>query len=208
MQKNMKNREGTLHHPYTPYIPKNATKLVIGSFPPSRFCFQKGELNEKDVRFYYGSYKNHFWKLLDEATGEKLTFDNTEASVQERKDLLDKLEIGITDLIEICIREGGKSDDKSLQVIKYKPIAKLLAKHSKIDTLICTSTFVKEKLRQITHGKYRPITKRSGTMEIDNKTYNIIILYSPSPRALMGMGPMGAKKRMDQYMSVFQKNRY
>lgn len=203
MKKDIKEKNICSNHPYEPYIPKGVTKLIIGTMPPMRFCTEQQKLDKLDVRFYYGSHKNHFWKLVEEATGTKFDFENTEIAIQQRKELLKKLNMGITDIIESCIHVGGKSDDKSLTILKYKPIVELLMKHPDITTLICTSTFVKNELKKNTNGKYHKETQRKGTIEINNKKYNVIILYSPSPYALVGMGTSGAEKRLAQYIEVF-----
>ena len=53
-------------HPFPPFVPTNATKLIIGSIPPQRFCNQKENgisLYPDDVNFYYGSRDNSFWFL-------------------------------------------------------------------------------------------------------------------------------------------------
>lgn len=192
-------------HPYKPYIPDEATKLIIGSIPPYRFCVQK-DIQDNDVRFYYGSNKNYFWKLLSEVTDKKLDFKNTEEAINQRKEFLKEHNIGITDIIESCIHKDGKSDDKSLEDIKYQPIDKLLHHHPKIDTLICTSNFVKSKLNIFADVKYRESKEnpRNGSIIINDKKYHVIILYSPSPLALLGMGTDGASKRMAQYTSIFK----
>ena len=39
-------------HPYEEYIPENATKLILGTIPPYRFCIRQG-LHADDVDFYY-----------------------------------------------------------------------------------------------------------------------------------------------------------
>ena len=37
-------------HPYEPYIPEGATKLIIGTMPPFRFCTSGGRtLDRKSV---------------------------------------------------------------------------------------------------------------------------------------------------------------
>ena len=63
-------------HPYEPYIPEGATRLIIGTMPNKRFCVRMPELDElpgtcklpnlqpEDVNFYYGSNDNSFWKLV------------------------------------------------------------------------------------------------------------------------------------------------
>ncbi len=204
MMKSNKDKQIVSKHPYEAYIPAGATKLIIGSMAPMRFCITPQRLEKDDIRFYYGSHKNHFWHLMETVTGEKLDFENTDTAIEQRKNLLKKLNTGITDIVERCIHIDGKSDDKSLKIIKYKPIMKLLLEHKNINTLICTSAFVKNELKKITHGKYHKETEKKGTLEINNKKYSVIILYSPSPYALVGMGPNGVQKRLAQYKEAFK----
>ena len=55
-------------HPYREYIPENASKLIIGTIPPFRFCVSgEKRLYPRDVDFYYGSRDNGFW--LTSASG-------------------------------------------------------------------------------------------------------------------------------------------
>ena len=134
-------------HPYAPYIPEGATKLIIGTMPPFRFCTSGGRtLHDNDVDFYYGSRDNHFWKLLSEVTGTPLEFVNTTEAVNQRKQLLKQLHIGITDIVGSCIHRNGKSDDASLFSIAPKPLDKLLLEHPNIEKLIYTSRTEVQKL--------------------------------------------------------------
>ena len=41
-------------HPYQPFVPPQATKLIVGTMPPLRFCTEPRLLYEDDVDFYYG----------------------------------------------------------------------------------------------------------------------------------------------------------
>lgn len=77
-------------HPYKPYIPDGATKMIIGTTPPYRFCNGQA-LFDNDVNFYYGSRDNYFWELVEKATGAKLTYANTQEAIVERKKLLSAL---------------------------------------------------------------------------------------------------------------------
>ena len=191
-------------HPYEPYIPENAAKLIIGTIPPYRFCIPNGERKSCDVDFYYGSKDNSFWKLISEVTGENLHYENTAEAVNERKSLLNRMHIGITDIIESCIHENQKSDDLSLTDIKQKDLTKLLADHKQIDTLIYTSQFVKAQVNKIADKSYHSWTgqPRRGSTCIGGKCYHVIVLYSPSPNALRGVS---SEKRLEQYESVFGK---
>lgn len=192
-------------HPYEPYISDDATKLIIGSMAPYRFCNDKELLNEKDVRFYYGSYKNNFWKLLGEVMKVDLEFKNTDKAIEQRKELLLKNHLGIMDMVKSCIHKDGKSLDKSLMDIEYREIDKILLKYPNINTLICTSRNVLVMLNKFAKLKYKAISddKRTGMIVINDKEYKVIILYSPSPCALMVLGNDGIIKRKNQYRDVF-----
>lgn len=195
------------YHPYEPFIPSKATKIIIGSIPPYRFCIKPQILKHNDVNFYYGSCKNYFWSLLANITGTSLTFLNNEEAIKERKKLLKQLNIGITDVIASCLHDKEKSDDNSLKDIKYQDISKILAQYPTITTIICTSEFVKKHLNKLASKKYQPSkeNKRKGKIEFNKKVYEVIILYSPSPLALRNLGVNGFQKRQEQYLEVFKR---
>lgn len=190
------------NHPYKPYIPQNATKLIIGTIPPYRFCIKPQKLFDNDVNFYYGSKDNYFWDLLSEVTGTQLERKNSEEAINQRKTLLTKLNIGITDVVEKCIHKNEKSDDASLEQIMHKPIKELLLQNPKIDTLIYTSNFVIKQINQIADKSYHSweIPRKVGIVIMNEKKYNVIVLYSPSPTALRSIS---AETRLTQYKNIF-----
>ncbi len=196
-------------HPYEPFVPPGANKLIIGTIPPHRFCTEPQTLLDGDVNFYYGSRANAFWRLIGQVTGEAFAFENTAEAVEQRKAFLSKRKIGITDVVASCVHQGGKSDDVSLQEIEPKPIGHLLAKHPAIDTLIYTgrssqnnsvmflmNRHIADRHRHRSAGN-APAEKR---VIIGGKEYKVILLYSPSPNALRGVDP---QTRLKQYEEVF-----
>lgn len=191
-------------HPYEAWIPENASGLIVGTIPPWRFCVPEGELKKKDVNFYYGSENNAFWKLISEVTGEALHFENSEEAVEERKRLLKRLHLGITDIIESCVHRNRRSDDASLADIRQKDLRRLLSEHPRIDTLIYTSQFVIRQVNQIAdchrHAWQRP--SRQGSTQIGEKKYHVMVLYSPSPNALRAVS---RETRLEQYRDIFGK---
>ena len=123
-------------HPYPPYIPETATKLIVGTLPPPRFS--TGELIEHDVDFCYGSYYNSLWLFIDKIHDLKLRFDNSEEAIQQRKDFLHKSGIGVCDIVESCEREKIDASDLGMQNIVLRDLIGYLRKHPKIDTLLFT----------------------------------------------------------------------
>jgi len=104
-------------HPYPSFIPTNAERLIIGSFPPIKLTrkingdnsdpinilyndyLTRNPKTERDIDFYYGSDENLFWKIIADIYKIKhLSLNN----VQE---WLTDTDIAVTDIIEICIRK-------------------------------------------------------------------------------------------------------
>ena len=202
--------EARSEHPYAPYIPKGATRLIVGTIPPYRFCVKPQVLLDGDVDFYYGSRDNCFWELICEVAKGKadLSNENTENAIEQRKALLGSLKTGITDIVRSCVHKDGKSDDNSLMDIEQKPLAELLKEHLDIDTLLYTSNFLVSQINKIADkSRHENWTRgprgKEGAVLIGGKKYGVVVLYSPSPLALRGLGKGGCEKRRVQYTRVF-----
>jgi len=123
-------------HPYKPFIPKVATKLIVGTLPPPRFS--KGDLHENDVDFCYGSYHNSLWKKIDVIHNLGLRYDNSQEAIDERKAYLVKHKIGVCDIVESAHREKIDASDLGMQNIKLRDLIGYLKRYPKIDTLLFT----------------------------------------------------------------------
>ncbi|MDO1501334.1 uracil-DNA glycosylase family protein [Winogradskyella maritima] len=123
-------------HPYKPFIPKNATKLIVGTLPPPRFT--TGDLKPDDVNFCYGSRDGQLWKILDQIFSLNLTFENTESAIQERKNFLIKHNIGICDIVESAERDKIDASDLGMQNVKLRDMIWYLQEYPKVDTLLFT----------------------------------------------------------------------
>lgn len=195
-------------HPFEPYIPADSEKLIIGTIPPPRFCKEPYRLYEDDVNFYYGSRDNYFWCILEEVFETKLEYGNTEQAVQQRKDLLKKLKIGITDIVDSCIHIENSAADSVLKEIRHKDIRLLLQEHPSIITLIYTSEFVKKLMNEHlkTYHSIDQNNRKKQSLKIDGKLYQVKVLYSPSPLALRNIGKDGVEKRKEQYRDFLTKD--
>tara|TARA_B110000858_G_scaffold150090_1_gene170755 strand:+ start:276 stop:533 length:258 start_codon:yes stop_codon:yes gene_type:complete len=80
-------------HPYPPYIPENAIRLIVGILPPPRFS--TGALNDQDVDFYYGSSSEILRKIWDRLYDLNLVFENTNHIIEQRKAFLKRERFGI-----------------------------------------------------------------------------------------------------------------
>jgi G:T/U-mismatch repair DNA glycosylase len=123
-------------HPYKPFIPKHATKLIVGTLPPPRFSTQN--LLEKDVDFCYGSYYNSLWLFIDAIHNLNLRYDNSNDAIEERKAFLINHKIGICDIVESAEREKIDASDLGMKNIKLRNLIGYLKNFPKVDTLLFT----------------------------------------------------------------------
>ena len=202
----MTNEKGSSIHPYEPFIPKDATRLIIGSIPPVRYCTIPKVLKQVDVDFYYGSDDNAFWRIMADVSGINLPFMNSQDAVAQRKRLLESIGVGIMDIVKSCNRKGESALDTDLAIVEYFPLSQILKEHPTVDTLIYTSTYVKSQVNTYLKSWHSidPHNPRLQSVIINGRRYKVVILYSPSPTALRGMGKGGAEKRMEQYKAIFK----
>ncbi len=123
-------------HPYQPFIPKNATKLIVGTLPPPRFS--TGNFKDGDVDFCYGSRDGLLWKILDKIFDLNLSFETTKKAVKQRKDFLIGHKIGICDVVASCYREKIDASDLGMQGVIFRNLIGYLKEYTTIDTLLFT----------------------------------------------------------------------
>lgn len=120
-------------HPFPPFIPANATTLIIGSFPGMDQIKNKSSKDE----WFYTAAGNLFWITLSSVYQTELK------SVEDKKKLCNTYGIGITDIFLNIKRKKPSNLDQYLIAIDYndKAIESILEK-SKIKLIFFTSKFV------------------------------------------------------------------
>ena len=123
-------------HPYPPFIPENATKLIVGTLPPPRFT--TGELKEGDVDFCYGSRDGQLWLILDKIFDLNLKFETTTEAIEQREYFLRTKGIGICDMVASAKREKVDASDIGMLEVELRDLVAILQENPKIDTLLFT----------------------------------------------------------------------
>jgi G:T/U-mismatch repair DNA glycosylase len=123
-------------HPYPPFIPKNATKLIVGTLPPPRFTV--GDLKDGDVDFCYGSRDGQLWPILDTIFELDLLFETSEKAILQRKEFLKNRGIGICDIVQSAKREKVDASDLGMQDLELRDLIQILEDFPKIHTLLFT----------------------------------------------------------------------
>ncbi|NND61714.1 MAG: uracil-DNA glycosylase family protein [Flavobacteriaceae bacterium] len=123
-------------HPYPPFIPEKATKLIVGTLPPPRFT--TGDFRVGDVNFCYGSRDGQLWPILDKIFDIGLKYETTEEAIVQRKEFLIQRQIGICDIVASARREKVDASDLGMQEIELRNLIDILREHPRVSTLLFT----------------------------------------------------------------------
>ncbi|MEG9328009.1 uracil-DNA glycosylase family protein [Salinimicrobium catena] len=198
-------------HPYSPFIPENATKLIVGTLPPPRFTSR--ELREGDVDFCYGSRDGLLWQVIDRVFDLDLSFETTEEAVKERKQFLRNKGIGICDTVESCRREKIDASDLGMQEVELRDLISILKRHEKIDTLLFTGGnskngpefFFRRHLKE--YGLSLKVVSnqvpRVHQFVLDGRAINTVSLTAPSGSANRAIGNMQLYKDLKKQNPEF-----
>lgn len=157
-------------HPFDPFIPENATTLIVGSFP-GRDQTQLKEVGTGDNdQWFYGAKRNLFWKIISSVYNVQLTCKD------DKQNLFSKYGIAVTDIYLRVQRIKETNFDTDLHIVENnEPAIRLILQNHKISTILFTSKFVEE---------------RFLAMFPDAKNY--ACLLSPSPSANKSIFKSGA----------------
>ncbi|SFU62633.1 G/U mismatch-specific uracil-DNA glycosylase [Pustulibacterium marinum] len=195
-------------HPYPPFIPKDATKLIVGTLPPPRFS--TGMLKSGDVDFCYGSIDGQLWVILNRIFQLHLDFETTEKAIQQRKVFLEKHKIGICDMVESAYRAKIDASDIGMQQVTYRNLIGYLRKFPTVDTLLFTGGnskngpeyFFRKHLKEygISLKLISTETPKIHEFSLDGRTIQTVSLTAPSGSANRAVGSN------PQYKAMKQKN--
>ncbi|WET03354.1 hypothetical protein P0R33_03245 [Flavobacterium sp. YJ01] len=187
-------------HPWQPFVPKKADKIILGTFPTH-------ERNRGSYKFYYPNPNNEFWKILFDIAGLGSEDSQEKDPVKLRKQVLAKLGLGIADICTVIYRQKTSSNDNALFPIEFTDIFRLLDNHPNIKTLIVTSSSKSSSTLAWLHqycslnGYTFKIPKgrlpKSTILKFTNRTIRIEIIPSSS-----GQSPIRGNERLDMYKAA------
>lgn len=193
-------------HPYPPFIPETATKLIVGTLPPPRFT--TGALKEGDVDFCYGSRDGQLWQILDRIFGLNLKFETTAEAIVQRERFLINRGIGICDMVASAKREKVDASDIGMREVELRDLVAVLQQCPKIDTLLFTGGnskngpeyFFRKNLKDYAIS-LTPVSKnvpRIHTFKLPDsgRTVKTVSLIAPSGAANRAVGSLLEYKKM------------
>lgn len=192
-------------HPFPPFIPPGATKLIVGTLPPPRFT--TGELKPDDVDFCYGSRDGQLWQIIDKVFDLNLIFENTGRAIQQRMDFLTKHKIGICDMIEYAFRDKIDASDIGIQNAELRQMIPLLKEYPSVDTLLFTGGnskngpeyFFRRHIKEypaIQLERQNETVPKIHTFELDKRIIKTVSLTAPSGAANRAVGSMVLYKKL------------
>lgn len=172
-------------HPWNWFAPENSSVLIVGTFPPTT--------RNWSFDFFYPNKANQFWKVIARISNTELEYPTGELAVEERKNLLRKLHVAVTDMGKHILRSANSSLDENLSVVEYMNIFQILDENPTIQKIIFTSSSGKESAarwfnnflasHEITHRFPTGKKPLKSSMEYNGRTIELVVLYSTSPRA-------------------------
>ena len=191
-------------HPYPPFIPATADKLIVGTLPPPRFS--QGTLKPDDVDFCYGSRDGQLWLILGKIFNIDFQFENSQSAVKQRRNFLLEHHIGICDMVQQCQRQKIDASDLGMQQIVLRPLLQHLNDHPQIKTLLFTGGNSKNGpeylFRQHLKSAGLSLTlidnniPRIHQFQWQNRTLTTVSLTAPSGAANRAVGALAEYKAL------------
>ena len=190
-------------HPYAPYFPKGATKMIVGTLPPPRFS--TGDLKKGDVNFCYGSIDGQLWPILDQIFDLNLQFETTEDAIAQRQKFLKQRGIAICDIVHSAKRQKIDASDLGMQDVQLRDILNYLRQYKTIDTLLFTGGNSKNgpeyffrrllKPQQIKLEVVSNQVPRIHEFTLDDRRIRTVSLIAPSGAANRAVGSLDSYKK-------------
>lgn len=192
-------------HPYSPYIPIGAKKLIVGTLPPPRFT--TGELKPGDVDFCYGSRDGQLWKIIDRVFHLDLIFENTWEAIQQRKTFLNQQNIGVCDIVECAFRDEINATDVGIKKAELRPIISILKENKSVEMLLFTGGnskngpeyFFRKQLKNHPDIHLENLSNEAPKIhqfKLDGRIIKTVSLTAPSGSANRAVGSMALYKEL------------
>lgn len=194
-------------HPYPPFIPKHASKLIVGTLPPPRFSL--GELKPGDIDFNYGSRDGQLWGILDRIFKVGFSYETSIKAVKERQEFLRSHKIGICDMVGCAYRQKIDASDLGIKGFELRDLISVLRKNTSIKTVLFTGGnskngpeyFFRKHLKSYGNIRLKRIGKDSPRIHhfaLDSRTIQTVSLTAPSGAANRAVGSKILYKKLKQ----------
>ncbi|MCC8036206.1 MAG: uracil-DNA glycosylase family protein [Rikenellaceae bacterium] len=147
-------------HPLEPFLPKGATLLMLGSFPPPRARWS--------MEFYYPNLQNDMWRIFglvffgDREHFMELSREGGQNakkvfSKDKLEDFLTRKGIALSDTASMVIRQRGNASDKFLEIVTPVDLGSLLGRIPECRYIVTTGDKATSTLASLTGAAEPPV---------------------------------------------------
>lgn len=182
-------------HPLEPFLPYNASILMLGSFPPQR--------KRWSMDFFYPNLQNDMWRIFG-----YIFFNDKEHFLTENKKAFDKAKletfltekgIALYDTATAVIRLQDNASDKFLEVVEPTDIELLLKQIPNCKAIITTGQKATDIICEYFSVKQPAIGDKT---KISFHDRNIFLYRMPSSSRAY---PLKLEKKSELYAQVFKE---
>ena len=182
--------------PFPPFLPKNATVMTMGTFPPAS--------EKRSMEFHYPNFQNDMWRVYG------LVFFNDAAHFQmpsekafdgcRIRDFLNRAGIASCPTVLKAAREHGNASDKFLKVVETVDLAAVLAKIPRCRHICTTGGKATEILLDIQGGGIK-MPKTGETVPFPFAGRDLTLTRLPSTSRAY---PLSLAKKAAAYRAFFE----
>ncbi|WP_227428788.1 DNA glycosylase [Psychrobacter sp. I-STPA6b] len=184
-------------HPFPPVLPKEATIMMMGTFPPTE--------DKWAMPFHYPNFYNDMWRIY----GEVFFADPDHFRVGEEKrfepqriiDFLHERGIASCPTVRSAIREQGNAADKHLQVVDKVDLDSILTQVPQVQTLFTTGGKATEILLSLLENPPK-LPKTNQHIDYPYPTRALTLYRLPSTSRAY---PLAFSKKVEAYRAFFAK---
>ena len=182
-------------HPLQPFLPPNATMLMLGSFPPPKARWK--------MNFYYPNFQNDMWRIYGTVFFNNkeyfLNSDKTAFNQEKIERFLRAKGIAVFDSGYKIFRQQGNASDKFLQIIEPINLTKVLAQIPQCKVIMTAGEKATETLLSLLDEERVMLKNGENTsITIAQRQYQLYRLPSSS-RAY----PLALAKKAEIYRQFF-----
>ena len=182
-------------HPLQPFLPPNATMLMLGSFPPPKARWK--------MNFYYPNFQNDMWRIYGTVFFNNkeyfLNSDKTAFNQEKIEQFLRAKGIAVFDSGYKIFRQQGNASDKFLQIIEPINLTEVLAKIPQCKVIMTAGEKATETLLSLLDEERVMLKNGENTsITIAQRQYQLYRLPSSS-RAY----PLALAKKAEIYRQFF-----
>lgn len=118
-------------HPNWYHDIPNMTLLILGTFPPHK--------RSHKFNFFYPNPNNRFWNVMAHLNGKPLEHFANAPAVEERKLIMEKLNIGVQNIGSEIIRKGKSAADRNIKILKHsKNLKDIILNYPNLKNILLT----------------------------------------------------------------------